>query len=372
MMACNPPTAAHTTDTSTADQARRAFVKKSKTGANEIIHIKTSNIEYKMLKSQLTCFYDIPACDAARIMRVCLTLLKRLRVWSGLQRWPYNLVHKGAYEVSVDEIRQLRCDLILQMESRVLSSEEVGFLCILKEAHSFSAAYWRATSVKAVRRDSQVNLMRGIRVDHANTTAVQRALDVRQFGRKLVDMAADMLCGSADAGVVGKKSTDVISTAQKSTDGISTDAISTVQKSTDGISTHAISTAQKSTDGISTHAISTAQKSTGKISTDGISTAQKSTDAISTAPESTSPPLQDTASDLQWLSSIASIAPDHYIVPFDGGEARWTAQDTSQEEYDDEYGLLGPDPFPAQWVAYPDDADRVNHWENVRGWVMNH
>lgn len=313
-----------------ADLGRRAFVKKCKLGLSDVIHIKTANLEYKMLKSHLTCFFDIPACDVARIMRICLTLLKRLRMWSGIQRWPYTLVNRGAYHISLEDIRKERRELIARMEGDVLCSKEAGFLMVLKAAETFSAAYWRASSVKSVRSDAEVNQLRDVRT--VPLEAVKRALDLRRSDRNLSSLAASMLSGlDSDAGM---KSTDseVDSTAVNSTGANSTPANSTVAVSTN-------------------------------------------------LPQSTA--AAEPASDLQWLNAVD---PDHYIVPFNNSQDHRMAPAPAaapppEPEGDDGYGLLGLDcdvfgcPTPQDmipWTAFSENPGRVYYWENVRGWVLNH
>ena len=57
-----------------------------------------SGENYPLRREMVYCFFDIPAVEAARIMCVSLSSLKKIRTWVKVERWPCSLIHIGEFE----------------------------------------------------------------------------------------------------------------------------------------------------------------------------------------------------------------------------------------------------------------------------------
>ncbi len=64
----------------------------------------------------LWCFFDIPAVDAARALKVFLTVLKNMRRWVGLKRWSYALVNSGEFQKLQEGVVELLRSVIARLE----------------------------------------------------------------------------------------------------------------------------------------------------------------------------------------------------------------------------------------------------------------
>ena len=235
---------------------------------------------YRLPKTHVLCFYDLPVTDAARILGVCRDSLRRIRAWAGATVWPYDTILNGGPQGMVVQIRRRRQEVIKE-------SQDQELIKVLREAERFAGAFWLAR--EPVRRisDSPAVGMHFTGKGQVSTVLISTA--------RLVKRRSPMPRIFTDGKATDRKATARISTQKKSTDSDSTARISTQKKSTDSDSTARISTQKKSTDSDSTAQISTQKISTAQISTQKISTAQIST--------------QDKSTDRQ------PIPPDYYLKP---------------------------------------------------------
>ena len=96
------------------------------------------------------CFFDIPLREAARIMRVSVSLMKKIRTWVKVDQWPCSLIHGGDYAqfgLTKDEVIKGRDDVISGLESECLacpSHELDGLklaLKVMKETRDYATLY---------------------------------------------------------------------------------------------------------------------------------------------------------------------------------------------------------------------------------------
>lgn len=131
---------------------------KSSIITDEAIKIKIRSGEsYFLTKEMLCCLIDVTIQDAARFLRVSLSLMKRIRVWAGINRWPCKQVLNGSYPgVNVFRVRTLRDELIsvVEEELRRHFSDELRFsLNILLETRSYAALHARKMVGACLRMD---------------------------------------------------------------------------------------------------------------------------------------------------------------------------------------------------------------------------
>jgi hypothetical protein len=56
---------------------------------NQAMNIRLNdNTCFVLRRYMVCCFYDIPSPETARIMRISVSLLKRIRSWAKLDLWP--------------------------------------------------------------------------------------------------------------------------------------------------------------------------------------------------------------------------------------------------------------------------------------------
>ena len=170
---------------------RRAYLQYLRVNGMEMVQVNCETVTYIMRKDLLLCFFDLSMSDAARIMRICVTVLKKLRSWVGLDIWPCTDVIAGRFWASMEQIRETRLGVIREMLDLRVSGRDLAFMRILMEAQNFS------------------DRLRG---------CVGRCEEMGWGGEK---KAAE------------KKSTERKSTDKNSTDKNSTDKNSTVRKPTD-------------------------------------------------------------------------------------------------------------------------------------------
>lgn len=122
-------------------QKRRAFVRemvvKGHGMTQEMIQVTTADLCYVVRKDLIACLFDVPTVDAARLLRVCVTLLKRIRSLCGLAVWPYAAVCSGTYRLNADDVYLLRASVIRRFKDMRVYGRDRVFLDILEEAHEF-------------------------------------------------------------------------------------------------------------------------------------------------------------------------------------------------------------------------------------------
>lgn len=85
----------------------------------------------RLARDHLPCLYDLTMQQLRAALRVCLTTVKKLRVWSGLTTWPRADVLRGRHPtLTVDGVRQLRADLMAALDP----DADAQLLAVLRRA----------------------------------------------------------------------------------------------------------------------------------------------------------------------------------------------------------------------------------------------
>jgi hypothetical protein len=117
----------------------RAYIKRQETMEGTIV-VTSKDVTYTMPREMVQCFFDLPAVDAGRILKVCNTVLKKLRKRLGLPHWPYNRIRQGDFKLSRCEIVEMRRAWIQRLEEGA-SSKFPGVLPLLREAETLSKVF---------------------------------------------------------------------------------------------------------------------------------------------------------------------------------------------------------------------------------------
>ena len=81
---------------------------------------------YPLRMDMVFCFFDIPLKEAARIMHVSSTLLKKIRTWVHVDQWPCSLVHTNGFGLTRTQIIKGRDEVISGLELEHAYSKEQG------------------------------------------------------------------------------------------------------------------------------------------------------------------------------------------------------------------------------------------------------
>jgi hypothetical protein len=115
---------------------------------------------YILRRYMVPCLFDIPTVEAARILHISLSLLKRIRSWANLGCWPCSLIHCGGHPLytrkQVVEKREL---VIEELEKEFVKkpSSQLGLTVnILKEVRQYAAIYHHLVIPGAGRRNRVV------------------------------------------------------------------------------------------------------------------------------------------------------------------------------------------------------------------------
>ena len=122
-----------------AKKTSRAYIKRPEAMEGSII-VTSKEVTYTLTHEMVKCFFDLPSVDAARILKICNTVLKKLRKKLGLLHWPYNRIRNGDFEMSRREIVEMRKDWIQRLEMGE-SSNFPGVLPLLREAERLSMVF---------------------------------------------------------------------------------------------------------------------------------------------------------------------------------------------------------------------------------------
>jgi hypothetical protein len=111
-------------------------------------NVRVNNGEsYPLRREMVYCFFDIPATEAARIMRVSLSLLKKIRTWVNVDRWPCSQLHSGEFVgLTRAQVIQGRDEVILGLEQELKETQSSAIelaLKILKEVKGYAITYSR-------------------------------------------------------------------------------------------------------------------------------------------------------------------------------------------------------------------------------------
>ena len=107
---------------------------------------------YPLRMEMVFCFFDIPLKEAARIMHVSSTLLKKIRTWVHVDQWPCSLVHTNGFGLTRTQIIKGRDEVISGLElEHAYSKEQIELslatqglelsLTIMKELREYAAQY---------------------------------------------------------------------------------------------------------------------------------------------------------------------------------------------------------------------------------------
>lgn len=97
---------------------------------------------FSITREMIKCFFDLSAAAAAKVFGVCLTVLKNMRRWMRLNRWPFDLVNRGTFEMTRGQIVELRLKMIAKLEAGGSElSKYQGVLPMLKEAVKLGLGY---------------------------------------------------------------------------------------------------------------------------------------------------------------------------------------------------------------------------------------
>ena len=125
----------------------------------------SENKSYILRKEMITAFFDIPSLEAAREMGVSLTLLKKIRAWGNVQRWPCSLLFNGGsgrqLEYTLSKVVKKRDELIAGLELEFVQtpcSILEHTIQVLRKAKAYAATYSYLVNPDSGRRNSKVAL----------------------------------------------------------------------------------------------------------------------------------------------------------------------------------------------------------------------
>lgn len=99
---------------------------------------------YPLRMEMVYCFFDIPLREAARIMKVSPSLLKRIRAWVNVDTWPCSLIHStpSGFGLTRDQIIKGRDEVISGLEKECAEGQGVELsLQIMKELKEYASIY---------------------------------------------------------------------------------------------------------------------------------------------------------------------------------------------------------------------------------------
>lgn len=115
---------------------------------------------YILRRSMVPCLFDIPTVEAARILHVSLSLLKKIRSWTNLECWPCSMIHGGGHPLFTrKQIVEKRELVIAELEKEFVAkpSSMLGLtVSILKEVRQYAAIYYHLVIPGAGRRNRVV------------------------------------------------------------------------------------------------------------------------------------------------------------------------------------------------------------------------
>ena len=118
---------------------KRAFVQASLT-SRDTIDVRSHDVVYSLTREMVHSFFDLPSVDVARLLKVCVTVLKHIRSWAGIDCWPYRLVNNGVFELTREQIVGLRRSVIERLEGGE-DAKYPGVLPLLREADVLGLAF---------------------------------------------------------------------------------------------------------------------------------------------------------------------------------------------------------------------------------------
>ena len=110
---------------------------------------------YVLRMEMVFCFFDIPMTEAARIMRVSVSLVKRIRAWVHVDQWPCCLVHNGSFGLTREQIVKGRDEVITGLEGETETYGIELALQIMRHARDYAKLYARMVMPIGGRRSNE-------------------------------------------------------------------------------------------------------------------------------------------------------------------------------------------------------------------------
>ena len=153
---------------------------------------------YVLRRYMVSCFFDIPSVEAARIMCVSLSLLKKIRSWAKVDRWPCSQIHAREHPVYTKAIIvEMRDEVILSMENEFLgqpSSMLFLSLTVLKELREYAVVYSFLVIPDAGRRCPKRKVEEVDAAEETIAEGVRVIMEAMQPRRKEVEVAVVEEC----------------------------------------------------------------------------------------------------------------------------------------------------------------------------------
>lgn len=145
------------------------------------------NGTFVLYRYMVCCFFDIPCVEAARIMCISLSLLKRIRSWARLDCWPCSLIHSGEHpQFTRDWVVHRRDEIIASLERKFLEQPNgvLGLTVgILKNVRQYAASYLRLV-IPGVGRRNVASGVKKIFVEESDDKKLKIKVKLRKLGKK--------------------------------------------------------------------------------------------------------------------------------------------------------------------------------------------
>ena len=158
-----------------------------------------NGVSYPLRMEMVYCVFDMPLSEAARILRVSVSLAKRIRAWVKVDQWPCSMIYGGSAQSGNAKFGLTR-DQIVKGRDGVISGLEwerrncQAYMCdgmelalsIMKEARDYAALYARMVIPGAGRRPSERAMeQKRIKLEQeGRVRQIMESMQPRQAGRK--------------------------------------------------------------------------------------------------------------------------------------------------------------------------------------------
>lgn len=164
-----------------------------------------------LYRYMVSCFFDIPCVEAARIMCVSLSCLKRIRSWAKLECWPCHAIHSGVHAQFTREwVVHRRDEVILMLERKFLEqpSSMLGLAVgILKNVRQYAKIYFDMVIPGAGRRGAVESVVKefGGKNGKEELKIKVKLKKIGKKGRVVRELMDSMKPRQAKCGTGGKK-----------------------------------------------------------------------------------------------------------------------------------------------------------------------
>lgn len=149
------------------------------------------NGTFILYRYMVCCFFDIPCVEAARIMCISLSLLKRIRSWARLDCWPCSLIHSGEHpQFTRDWVVHRRNEIIASLERKFLEQPNgvLGLTVgILKNVRQYAVSYLRLV-IPGVGRRNATSGVKKVFVEESDDKKLKIKVKLRKLGKKGKDV----------------------------------------------------------------------------------------------------------------------------------------------------------------------------------------